>query len=78
MGKLETIVNQWMFPEKVIERFGGVCKAVFSSAGRVSEQSIEAEEYLHCSDPPAGHAKVHQGLIDFVRFLGCFENGGPK
>lgn len=67
-----------MFPEKVIERFSRVRKAVFSSAGRVSEQSIEAEEHLHCSDPPAGHAKVHQGLVDFVHLLGCLENGGQE
>lgn len=78
MKKLGTIVNQWMFPEKVTEEFGRVRKAVFSFAGRVSEQSIQTEEHLHCSNPPAGRAKVHQGLIDFVRFLSCFDNGGAK
>jgi hypothetical protein len=72
------MVNRSILSEKVIERFSRVRGAVFSSAGWVSERLIEAEEHLHCSDSSASRAKVHQGLVDFVHFLGCLENGGLK
>lgn len=77
-GSLKPLSTSGCSPRRVIERFGRVRKAVFSSAGRVSEQSIEAEEHMHCSDSSAGRAEVHQGVVDFVHFLGCLENGGSK